>query len=484
MHAGKWYRKFAVPLCCVKRALYFKKKVQSNYSRQKTEGVKISFLVSFLFFPFYHCHSATSMSHACVFPSTDSTTKLSHSHELTLIYKSAALQLLTLQAGASILHDPQNGGTSVLPKNLHVLHVPCRLIHFQIFHLSSSCSFLSLCHLSAPSSSSCRKLCWLQNVYHSVAKATNPKGIWYSFLKAIWITDTITVLFFFSLSFLSISHFSSDHLLSDTFSGQDCDSPAVSRLHNNNLHSQSHCFPVDQPSQSNQSNPSAHQQSQPLVINLQAPAPLGPSKRRLSVERSLSAEDPRVARGPEESVAVKPARVYTITREGGMTLGGRGSEESLELEVLKGSRDQPMSQGPANQNPSCTSQPSSTAAHGSHHRSSHHRSHHQHAHQQLGGPPSSAQPLQSSGNANNIRGWGMRRGGSRDDYTPDCVACIRAPCQSQRSLDLDTSPRDGGKHRKKLERMYSEERASTDDRGMEGASQVIHVLTYNLESKS
>lgn len=59
----------------------------------------------------------------------------------------------------------------------------------------------------------------------------------------------------------------------------------------------------------------------------------------------------------------------------------------------------------------------------------------------------------------------MRRGGSRDDYTPDCVACIRAPCQSQRSLDLDTSPRDGGKQRKKLERMYSEDRASTDDRG-------------------
>ncbi|XP_026199418.1 NMDA receptor synaptonuclear signaling and neuronal migration factor isoform X2 [Anabas testudineus] len=251
-----------------------------------------------------------------------------------------------------------------------------------------------------------------------------------------------------------------DHLLSDTFPGQDCDSPDISRLHNNNLPPQSHCFPVTQPSQSN---PGAHQQSQPLVNNFQSPAPLGPSKRRLSVERSLSAEDPRVARGPE-CVTVKPARVYTITREGGMTLGGRGSEESLELEVLKGSREQAMSQGPVNNNPSCTSQPSATAAHGSHHRSSHHRSSNQHAHQHHGGPPSSAQPLQSSSDANNIRAWGMRRGGSRDDYTPDCVSCIRAPCQSQRSLDLDTSPRDGGKHRKKLERMYSEDRASADDR--------------------
>ncbi len=150
-----------------------------------------------------------------------------------------------------------------------------------------------------------------------------------------------------------------------------------------------------------------------------------------------------------------------------MTLGGRGSEESLELEVLKGSREQTLSQAPdsVNHNLSCTSQLSTTATHGSHHRSSYHRSNHHHAHQHHGGPPTSSQPLQSSGITNNIRDWGMRRGGSRDDYTADCVACIRAPCQSQRSLDLDTSPRNGGKPRKKLERMYSEERASTDDRG-------------------
>ncbi|XP_069022286.1 NMDA receptor synaptonuclear signaling and neuronal migration factor-like [Embiotoca jacksoni] len=260
-----------------------------------------------------------------------------------------------------------------------------------------------------------------------------------------------------------------DHLLSDTFPGQDCDSPDVSRLHNNNLPPQSRCLPVTKPNQSAQSNPSAHTQSQPQINSLQAQAPLGPSKRRLSAERSFSTEDPPGARGPEGSVAVKPARVYTITREGGMTLGGRGSEESLELEVLKGSREQqPLSQAAAaaatNHNPSCTSQPSAAAARGSHHRSSHHRSNHHHAHQHHVGPSSSSEALQSSGSASNIRDWGVRRAGSRDDDTPDCVACIRAPCQSQRSLDLDTSPRDGGKHRKKLERMYSEDRPATDDR--------------------
>uniref|UniRef100_G3NNY1 NMDA receptor synaptonuclear signaling and neuronal migration factor b n=1 Tax=Gasterosteus aculeatus aculeatus TaxID=481459 RepID=G3NNY1_GASAC len=179
-------------------------------------------------------------------------------------------------------------------------------------------------------------------------------------------------------------------------------------------------------------------------------APLCPSKRRLSAGRSHSTEDPPRARGPGESAPVKPARVYTITREGGMTLGGRGSEESVELEVLKGPREQPPTQAPP------------SAARGSHHRGSHHHGHHHHGHQHHGGLP--PQPLQSSGSAGNIQNWGMRRGASREDNTPNCVACIRAPCTSQRSLDLDPSPQDGGKPRKKLERMYSEDRASTDDR--------------------
>ncbi|KAM9394394.1 NMDA receptor synaptonuclear signaling and neuronal migration factor [Pholidichthys leucotaenia] len=254
-----------------------------------------------------------------------------------------------------------------------------------------------------------------------------------------------------------------DHLLSDTFPGQDCDSPDVSRLHNNNLPPpQSHCLSAAKPPQTSQSNLSASQQAN----TLKAQAPIGPSKRRLSAERSLSVDEPQGVGGPQGNIATKPARVYTITREGGMTLGGRNSVDSLELDVLKGSGEQqPLSQAPpgaSGQNLSCTSQPSATATRSSHHRSSHRRGSH---HQQHGGQASLAQPLQSSGSAGNIRDWGVRRGGSREDYTPDCVTCIQAPCQSQRSLDLDTSPRDGGKQHKKLERMYSEDRAvSADDR--------------------
>ncbi|KAM4578465.1 NMDA receptor synaptonuclear signaling and neuronal migration factor isoform 2-T2 [Fundulus diaphanus] len=257
-----------------------------------------------------------------------------------------------------------------------------------------------------------------------------------------------------------------DHLLSDTFPGQDCDSPDIGRLQNNNLPPQSNSLSVTKPSQSHQPNPRKNLESPPQVDTLKAQVPFGPSKRRLSVERSLSSEDPPSARGSDGSVALKPPRVYTITREGGMTLGGPGSEETIELTVLKGPREPPVSQpsNPSIYNLSCTSQPSSTVVRGSHHRSSHHRTSHHHTNQQQGGSSSSSQPLQSSRSASNIGDWGMRRGGSREEYSPDCVACIRAPCQSQRSLDLDTSPRDGGKHRKKLERVYSEDRTSTDDR--------------------
>ncbi|XP_046904680.1 NMDA receptor synaptonuclear signaling and neuronal migration factor [Hypomesus transpacificus] len=239
----------------------------------------------------------------------------------------------------------------------------------------------------------------------------------------------------------------SDHLLSDTFIGQDTESPDISRLHNNSLSPQSRFEPVAKTIQPQAQAPTQarlHPQPQlpPLPSGLQASAP---SKRRLSVERSFSCEEQPVPRCPE--VSVKPARVYTITREGGM-LGGRGSANSLELEMLKGSREGPLSQT-ANQQPR------------NHHRGTNSRGNHHHgAHN----GSSQSQPLQSSGSAQNIRDWGVRRGGSREDCSPDCVTCIRAPCQSQRSLDLDTSPRDGGKQLKKLERMYSEDRCSTEDR--------------------
>lgn len=254
------------------------------------------------------------------------------------------------------------------------------------------------------------------------------------------------------------NHNGADHLLSDTFVVPDCDSPAISRLHNNNLPPQSRC--LTKPSQTGQppqrTGPISTQTS---TVQSQAPA-VGPSKRRLSIEHSVSSEEQATAPASRE----KPSRVYTITREASMTLGGRGSEESLELEVLKTSREQPLAQAPVAPNPSCTSQPSRS---GPHHRSSHHRGNHPQGNQSgsvsIGIGPS-AQPLKSSGSAGNIRDWGLRRGNSREEYTADCVACIRAPCQSQRSLDLDVSPREGGKPRKKLERMYSEDRTSSEDR--------------------
>lgn len=144
-----------------------------------------------------------------------------------------------------------------------------------------------------------------------------------------------------------------------------------------------------------------------------------------------------------------------------MTLGGAGRQEAVELEVLKGPRE------PQPSNPAIHTQSSAAAIRGSHHHSSHSRTSHHYSNQLQGGPSTASQPLQSSRSASDIGDWWVRRGGSREDYSPDCVACIRAPCQSQRSLDLDSSPQDGEKHRKKLERVYSEDRTSTDNKGRE-----------------
>ncbi|XP_021462101.2 NMDA receptor synaptonuclear signaling and neuronal migration factor isoform X7 [Oncorhynchus mykiss] len=274
----------------------------------------------------------------------------------------------------------------------------------------------------------------------------------------------------------------SDHLLSDTFIGQDTDSPDLSRLHNN-LH------PQNQPqAHSLQSQPSTlHPQSsclhlhpQPSTLQPDSLQSTGPSKHRLSAglsaelsaglsaglsaERSFSFEQQPPPRSTEGSLTgLKPAaqRVYTITREGGM-LGGQGSEESLELEVLK----QPLSPPPSSNQPSYSNPqpPGSKYQHGGGGGGNHHRGNHNHGPQNH---RSQSQPLQSSGSAHNIRDWGVRRGGSREDCTPESVTCIRAPCQSQRSLDLETSPQDGGKQRKKLERMYSEDR----DRDRQGSAE-------------
>ncbi|XP_026066841.1 NMDA receptor synaptonuclear signaling and neuronal migration factor isoform X1 [Carassius auratus] len=229
----------------------------------------------------------------------------------------------------------------------------------------------------------------------------------------------------------------SDHLLSDTFIGQDTDSPDISRLNNNNsLQPYSQHTLIVKPSQ---------EEVQPGSRS--APLPTS-SKRHLSIERSVSSEDQHHQRCVESSL--KPARVYTITRERDM-LGGQGSKECLELEVLKRTTDPPRTNAPC-------------SLRGSHHRGSNHRGNNGSTHQHHYSHAPLTQPLQSSGSAHNIRDWGSRRSRSREDCTPDCVACIRPHCQSQRSLDLETSPHSGGKQHKKLERMYSEDRVSSEDR--------------------
>ncbi|XP_016377426.1 NMDA receptor synaptonuclear signaling and neuronal migration factor-like isoform X2 [Sinocyclocheilus rhinocerous] len=229
----------------------------------------------------------------------------------------------------------------------------------------------------------------------------------------------------------------SDHLLSDTFIGQDTDSPDISRLNNNNsLQPYSQHTLIVKPSQ---------EEVQPGSQS--APLPTS-SKRRLSVERSLSSEDQHHQRRGESSL--KPARVYTITRERDM-LGSQGSKESLELEVLKRTTDPPRTNAPSN-------------LRGSHHRGSHERGNNGPTHQHHYSHPPLTQPLQSSGSAHNIRDWGSRRSRSREDCMADCVDCIRPHCQRQRSLDLETSPHGGGKQHKKLERMYSEDHVSSEDR--------------------
>uniref|UniRef100_A0A8C2JKS6 NMDA receptor synaptonuclear signaling and neuronal migration factor b n=1 Tax=Cyprinus carpio TaxID=7962 RepID=A0A8C2JKS6_CYPCA len=163
--------------------------------------------------------------------------------------------------------------------------------------------------------------------------------------------------------------------------------------------------------------------------------------------------------------SLKPARVYTITRERDM-LGGQGDKECLELEVLKRTTDPPRTSA-------------SSSLRGSHHRGSNHRGNNGPTHQHHYSHAPLTQPLQSSGSAHNIRDWGSRRSRSREDCTPDCVACIRPHCQSQRSLDLETSPHGSGKQHKKLERMYSEDRVSSEDRGKEKIT-ITHIFNISI----
>ncbi|XP_018588388.2 NMDA receptor synaptonuclear signaling and neuronal migration factor [Scleropages formosus] len=239
----------------------------------------------------------------------------------------------------------------------------------------------------------------------------------------------------------------SDHLLSDSFAGQDSDSADNSCPHSNNLRLR----PSSPPAVAVSTGTTGLSSSQPSL------PPPPPPKRRLSLEHSFTAEEERQKCC---ECALQPARVYTITGERGM-LGARGSKENLELEVLKAGRDQAPSQPPS----TSSSPPSHHHHHANHHHANNHQGggggggssghHHHHHHGQQ-----AAQPLQSSVSAHNIRGWGDGKGGCREDCTLGCEACSGAPSHSQRSLDLESSHRDAGKQSATVDRMGSVHRVT------------------------
>ncbi|KAM6985809.1 NMDA receptor synaptonuclear signaling and neuronal migration factor [Aplochiton taeniatus] len=278
----------------------------------------------------------------------------------------------------------------------------------------------------------------------------------------------------------------SAHLLSDTLGGPDSES-CLCRSNNNNLHPYSHQHHhhhhhhhqqhQHQHSLQHEGSPAAPEPNlvKPPLGLLQPPPPLLVTTKpaRLSLERSFSAEEDQ-----QKCVecCLQPARVYTITAEHSM-LGsnGRGSKESLELEVLKagprGGVDHPHHH--TNTSPSTSSTSSPTQHHLRHHHGNHHHgkgggssggtgpyslgvggagAHHVAHHVSHHSHHLSQPPLQSSVSAHNIRGWG--EGGKGDE----CSLGDGVPSRSQGSLDLESSSREAGKQHKRLERMWSVDR--------------------------
>ncbi|XP_078498230.1 NMDA receptor synaptonuclear signaling and neuronal migration factor isoform X2 [Lissotriton helveticus] len=167
------------------------------------------------------------------------------------------------------------------------------------------------------------------------------------------------------------------------------------------------------------------------------------NKRRLSLisdskfERSFSEEHSETLIPSEGS----QARVYTISGE--RPLLSDHENESMELVVIKGGREE--HQQDPNQH-----------HHPHHHHHHHHHHNHQHHQHQL------AQPLQSSGSSHNITRPPKSWAGSRQN-SKDCPTCTRSAMPTQRSFDLEQhQSSESGWRRKKLERMYSIDRVSDD----------------------
>ncbi|XP_023259172.1 NMDA receptor synaptonuclear signaling and neuronal migration factor-like isoform X2 [Seriola lalandi dorsalis] len=314
----------------------------------------------------------------------------------------------------------------------------------------------------------------------------------------------------------------SAHLLCDTLVGPDPESPSDRIGPNNN----NHLHPCTNATKGCEDKPKPSLVKQPLGL-LQPPPPsitISTKPTRLSLERSFSAEEDQ-----QKCVecTLQPARVYTITTQHGLLMSsGRGSKESLELDVLKeksgsggvGSRGgliQP-STSPSSTSSSPTQYHHASSSRGtgscgsSHHHSNHHHGNHHHGkhdHHAIAGTnaPSSSggssgatgssgsnqqqqslnmsgshshhgshhshhhhhlsqPPLQTSVSAHNIRSWGDGGKGEAECSGLACDSCSGAPSRSQGSLDLESASREAGKQHRRLERMWSVDRVTGMER--------------------
>ncbi|XP_034751894.1 NMDA receptor synaptonuclear signaling and neuronal migration factor isoform X2 [Etheostoma cragini] len=282
----------------------------------------------------------------------------------------------------------------------------------------------------------------------------------------------------------------SAHPLCETLVGPDQESPSDTIAPNNN----NHLYPCSNTTKGCENNREPSLVKPPLGL-LQQPPPsiiISTKASRLSLERSFSAEEDQLKC---VECTLQPARVYTITTQRGMLMSsGRGSKESLELDVLKeksgsgglGSRGgliQP-STSPSSTSSSPTQFHQASSGRGtSHHHRNHHDTHHGNHHHSISGPnaPSSSggssgasgssssnqqqslavagshshhgshhhghhhlsqPPLQTSVSAHNIRGWGEGGKGEAECSGLACESCSSTPSRSQGSLDLESASRE------------------------------------------
>uniref|UniRef100_A0A3B3W1C1 NMDA receptor synaptonuclear signaling and neuronal migration factor n=1 Tax=Poecilia latipinna TaxID=48699 RepID=A0A3B3W1C1_9TELE len=225
----------------------------------------------------------------------------------------------------------------------------------------------------------------------------------------------------------------SAHLLCETLVAPDPESPRdATGLNNNNTHlppcsSAKGC--TDKP------DPILAKEKLGLIQPALPSISVSTKPTGLSLEHSFAAEE-------DQKTSFECTRVYTISSQHGMLMSsGRGSKESLELDILKeksgsggvGSRGGPVHRG------------ISSCSH------THHCNHHHHH-----APP----PLQTSVSAHNIRSLGEGAKGEAECSGLACDSCSGAPSRSQGSLDLESTSREAGKQHRRLERMWSVDRVT------------------------